>query len=257
MLGQLLAGFAIMAVITSLWTRRLSVGNTWERDTTLVLIFILTGTVLMSPILSAGSFSILHDLTGLYNLEQLFGFLLVVAGQILLCSTLLRRMVRNPEASRILKTQVIAPMFLTVPAALVFFFIGGAHRDSVPLLHTADMGPINGWMQAYWITTALSGLYLMGFAFRQLLFLREDRRHRPVADIYMVATMSGISVGVIGIATAAAGYTNTALSVLVTVAMAGWVGGLAFGASYSWRRKLQHFNTGDLQRNLDSLDELG
>jgi len=243
MLGQLLMVFAIIAVSASLWSRRLSIGNSWERDTTLALILIVTGTVMMSPILSASSFALLHNLTGLYNLEQLPGGLLCVAGDTLLCSMLLQRMVREPAASRILKRQVVAPALLATSAAWLFFFAGGAHRDPVALQHTADMGPINGWMQVYWGTTAAILSYLMSFAFRQLLSLRGADRHRPVADIYMVATMAGMAVGVIGIVTAAAGHTNTALNAIVTIAMFIWVGGLAFGASYSWQRKLRHFNT--------------
>lgn len=257
MLDQLLVGFAVVAGAVSLWTRRLSIGNAWERDTTLALIFIVAGTVMVSPILSANSFVIFRDLSGLYNLEQIPGVLLCVVGDILICSMLLRRMVHDPEASRILKTRVIAPALVAVAASWLFFFAGGAHRDPVALQHTADMGSINRWMQAYWITTAALLTYLMWFAFRQLLSLREVRRHRPIADIYLVAVMAGMAVGVIGIVTAVAGYTNTALNVIVTVTMAIWVGGLAFGASYSWRRKLRRFNMADFQRDLDSLDELG
>ena len=257
MLGQLLVGFAVVAGAVSLWTRRLSIGNAWERDTTLALIFIVAATAMVSPILSANSFVIFRDLSGLYNLEQRPGALLLAVGDILICSMLLRRMVEEPEYSRILKTRVVAPALVAVAASWLFFFAGGAHRDPVALQHTADMGPINRWMQAYWITTAVILAYLMWFAFRQLLSLREVRRHRPIADIYLVAVMAGMAVGVIGIVTAVAGYTNTAINVIVTVTMAIWVGGLAFGASYSWRRKLRRFNMTDFQRDLDSLDELG
>lgn len=240
-MGYLFAASIIVVVSWSLWTRRLSVGNHWEKDTTTALVLIVIGAVLVSPVLGVEIFAFLHKLTGLWNLENTVGDLFLVAGSSRICAMLVRRVVEEPDATQQLNRWVVIPSGIGLLLAWLCFILGGAAHDPDALRHTAAMGPLNGWIKAYWIIVSLLTVYLIMVAGRFLLILRSEPRHRPVANIYLLACLGGLLAGVLGVITAAVGHITTPGLVAVTIASIVWVGGFAVGAAYSWRRKTAAF----------------
>ena len=85
--------------------------------------------------------------------------------------------------------------------------------------------------------------YLLLFAFRVLLILRKEPRHRPVADIYLFVCVMGLvaqAIGFLGAATL--GYLTKPMMVALTISDILWIGGFVLGAAYSWRRKVAPLN---------------
>jgi hypothetical protein len=52
--------------------------------------------------------------------------------------------------------------------------------------------PTDFWLNMYWLLPCGSLTYLLGYGFRALLMLRKDPRSSRIANLYMIASASGI-----------------------------------------------------------------
>lgn len=233
---------AIVGACTwSLWTRRLAFGNHWERDTNAALVLIFGGAALITPALGIQALDFLSLPSGRFFLhtQLLLGSAFLLAGLGRICLMLIRRVIEEPGATRIIRRRVDLPSAVGLALAALCFAMGGAAHDPHALVPSSDSEPYNGWIRASWIMVSLSIGYLMLFSARVLLILRQEPRHRPVADIYLFACVMGLVaqiVGIVGIA--ALGRLTTPMMVVLAVSDVLWIGGFVLGAAYSWRRKL-------------------
>lgn len=251
-MGGYVLAVAILAVgAFGLWMRRYAFGNRWEKDTTAALVLIVGGATLTSPAMGFGGIHFLERLTGLWNVEQLLGSLFVLMGAGRICSMLIRRVISEPHASRCIHRWVDAPTGIGIILTWVCFGISGAFHDRAALSHMAGMGPTDDWIRSYWVVFSITMGYLFAFAIRLLLILRTEDRHQPVADIYLFACVAGLTDAVLSaVISGVFGYMTVATRAgLVTLDIL-FVGGFAWGAIHSWRRKVAPFN--DALRTLRS-----
>ena len=100
---------------------------------------------------------------------------------------------------RSFKQYVERPATLCIPLLLVTFSLGNGARIYKPDFFTV---PTDFWLNLYWLLLCGTLIYLLGYGIRALLVLRKDPRSRRIANIYLVASVSGIMACVVRITTA-------------------------------------------------------
>ena len=127
MLGYVYAAAIVAACTWSLWTRRLAIGNWWERDTNAALVLIFGGAALITPALGVDEINFLDLPTELLvvHLQLLLGYAFLLAGLGRICLMLVRRVIEEPAATRLIRRQVHAPSAVGVALAALCFVLGG------------------------------------------------------------------------------------------------------------------------------------
>ena len=82
------------------------------------------------------------------------------------------------------------PATLCIPLLLATFTLGNGAR-----IYRADFFevPTDFWLSIYWLLLCGMLIYLLGYGARALLILRKDPRSRTIANVYLVASASGIT----------------------------------------------------------------
>jgi hypothetical protein len=122
---------------------------------------------------------------------------------------------------------------------LATFSIGSGAR-----IYRADFFevPTDFWLSAYWLLLCGTLIYLLGYGSRALLVLRKDPRSRRVANIYLVASASGIIACTVRIVTACVPVLQPIESGTVVWFFACMCGaGFALTSAQSWRIKTKWF----------------
>ena len=121
--------------------------------------------------------------------------------------------------------------------------MSNASREYSPDLFTM---PTDGWLTAYWIVLCSMIVYLLAFGGRALLVLRRDPQSKRIADIYLMATGSGMAACTIRVITALAPtlqpWENGRL-VWLFACMCGAV--FALASAHSWLIKTKWFTKAD------------
>lgn len=133
---------------------------------------------------------------------------------------------------------VVAPMIVGATVRLLLLTVGDVSE-------TLD-DPCNPALERiYWLTLASGVAYLLGYAFRALLILRQTEAHRPMADLYLWACASGLCKCALAIAASVAprvGEVVDRIHIQQGLTLL-FVGGFALAATYSWRLKTRPFAT--------------
>jgi len=102
--------------------------------------------------------------------------------------------------------------------------------------------PTDFWLALYWLLLCGLLIYLLGYGARALLILRQDPRSRKIANIYLVASASGILACTVRIITA---YVPPLQAIeggtLVWIFACGCGAGFALTSAQSWRIKTKWF----------------
>jgi hypothetical protein len=171
----------------------------------------------------------LHDLTGLWNIEDLLGHLAYLAGLVTLAQTLAKRTnLDDPE--RFLRRRLEAPIAIALPLLIGLFIV------ATPGKHWPDLfrAPETGWMTLYWLALCTSASYLLIPILRLLWVVRRDPRSTVTANIYIAAIT--IDLGCLSSVVASrviAGYPAAVTWMLLCVAACGY----AIAPAYSWHIK--------------------
>lgn len=230
----------IACIAWSLWIRRVTWTCRWEVTATLNIALQGLAVLLMSPLASETLGKVLYDLTGKYNLEDYIGHdAYIVAASAIVYNTL-GRLQEDDAMQASFKQYVERPATLVIPLLLVTFSLGnGAH------IYRADFFtvPTDFWLSVYWLLLCGMLIYLLGYGWRALLVLRKDPRSRVIANVYLVASASGIMACVVRITTAFVPELQAVergILVWIFACICGAV--FALASAHSWRIKTKWFS---------------
>lgn len=234
-----LIAITLACVGWSLWIRRLTWSCRWEVAATLNIALQGVTVLLMSPFASETLGHWLHSLTGMWNLEDYIGHDLYVVAASAIVYNALGRLQDDHAMHKTFKQFVERPATLCIPLLLATFSLGNGAT-----VYAADFFevPTDFWLTAYWILLCCTLIYLLGYGSRALLILRRDPRSRRIANIYLIASFSGITACGIRIITALVPSLQPLENGTLVWTFACLCGaGFALTSAYSWRVRTKWF----------------
>lgn len=218
------------AVVTGycMWARRGSWREPWELGSSITVAGMFGCLLLMAPTRWAQVLSpALHALTGVWNVDDLFGHLSYLIGLTALVFALSSR--TNLDG-QFLRRRLEAPVAIMLPTLLGLFYV------AAPKEHAGDLfkAPATLWLDLYWVVLCGSAGYLLVLLWGLLRVIRRDPRATVTAHIYMVAIIvDGCCLISIVVSRLVSNYPTVITWVLLSVAASGY----ALAPTYSWRQK--------------------
>ncbi|GAY18392.1 hypothetical protein [Mycobacterium sp. shizuoka-1] len=238
-------GLGVLITVTlaclawSLWIRRVTWSCRWEIAATLNIALQGAAVLLMSPLASETVGHWLYALTGVWNLEDYLGHDCYVVAASAIVYNAMGRLQDDGATQLAFKQYVERPATLCIPLLLATFSLGTGATIYRPDFFTV---PTDFWLSAYWLVLCGTLIYLLGYGCRALLILRRDPRSRRIANVYLIASASGIVACTIRIITA---YVPPLQEVeggrLVWLFACGCAAGFALASAHSWRIKTRWF----------------
>jgi len=229
-----------LAVIAwSLWIRRVTWTCRWEVAATLNIALQGGAVVLMSPWAAETLGHWLHALTGMWGLQAFIGHDLYIVAASALVYNVLGRLEDDDEMQKSFKQYVERPATLCIPLLLATFSVGNGAR-----IYRADFFqvPTDFWLNMYWLLLCGTLVYLLAYGSRALMVLRKDPRSRHIANVYLLASVSGVVACAVRITTAFATPIPTLEGSALVWFFACMCGaGFAIGSANSWRIKTKWF----------------
>jgi hypothetical protein len=230
----------LACIAWSLWIRRVTWTCRWEVAATLNIALQGAAVLLMSPAASATVGPALHALTGKWNLEDYIGHDCYIVAASAIVYNALGRLAEDNLLQEKFKQYVERPATLCIPLLLATFSIGNGAAIYKPDFFDV---PTDFWLNMYWLLLCGTLIYLLVYGSRALLILRKDPRSRAIANIYLVASASGITACVVRITTAFVtplqDFKISSLLVWLFACLCG--AGFALTAAHSWRQKVKWF----------------
>jgi hypothetical protein len=237
--------FTALIVITlasiswSLWIRRVTWHCRWEVAATLNIALQGSAVALMSPLASETLGVALHNITGEWNLQNYIGHDCYVVAASAIVYNAVGRLADDHALQASFKQYVERPATLCIPLLLATFTLSYGSktyaRDFFAL-------PTDFWLSVYWVLLCGTLIYLLVFGSRALLVLRQDPRSRNIANLYLVASASGISACMVRIITAVIPPFQGPLSAGLVWLFACLCGaGFAVTSAHSWRQRVRWF----------------
>ncbi|MFZ0833227.1 MAG: hypothetical protein WAM92_09120 [Mycobacterium sp.] len=238
---------AIAALITitvaciawSLWIRRVTWTCRWEVAATLNIALQGAAVLLMSPLASATLGHWLHELTGKWNLEDYIGHDCYIVAASAIVYNALGRLQDDNAMQASFKQYVERPATLCIPLLLATFSMGNGAA-----IYRSDFFevPTDFWLNTYWLLLCGTLIYLLAYGSRALLVLRKDPRSRRIANVYLAASISGITACAVRIVTAYVTPLQQLEGGTLVWFFACLCGaGFAVAAAHSWRIKTKWF----------------
>ena len=179
----------LSCITWSLWIRRVTWGCRWEVAATLNIALQGAAVFLMSPFASATIGQGLHRLTGMWNLEDYIGHDCYVVAASAIVYNELGRLQEDDAMQLAFKQYVERPATLCIPLLLATFSVGNGAAIYRPDFFDV---PTDFWLSTYWLLLCGMLIYLLVYGSRALLILRRDPRSRRIANIYLLASASGV-----------------------------------------------------------------
>ena len=235
-----LIAITITCIAWSLWIRRVTWSCRWEVAATLNIALQGVAVLLMSPLASETLGHWLHSVTGMWNLEDYVGHdAYIVAASAVVYNALGR--LQDDHAMQItFKQYVERPATLCIPLLLTAFSLGNGAK-----IYRADFFdvPTDFWLSVYWLLLCGTLVYLLGYGSRALLVLRKDPRSRRIANVYLVASVSGVAACGVRITTACVPQLQSVEGgTLIWVFACGCGAGFALASAHSWRIRTKWFS---------------
>ncbi len=238
-----LIAITLGCIAWSLWIRRVTWSCRWEVAATLNIALQGAAVMLMSPLASETVGHGLHALTGMWNLEDYIGHDLYIVAASTVVYNALGRLQDDHAMQRTFKMYVERPATLCIPLLLAAFSLGNGARIYRPDFFEV---PTDFWLAAYWLLLCGTLIYLLGYGCRALLVLRRDPRSRRIANIYLVASASGIIACLVRITTAYVPALQTVEGGTLVWFFACMCGaGFALTSAQSWRIKTKWFTNAE------------
>jgi hypothetical protein len=236
-----LIAITLGCIAWSLWIRRVTWSSRWEVAATLNIALQGVAVVLMSPLASETLGHWLHALTGMWNLSAYIGHDAYIVAASAVVYNALGRLADDHAMQRTFKAYVERPATLCIPVLLATFSIGNGAKIYKPDFFEV---PTDFWLALYWTLLCAMLIYLLVYGGRALLILRKDPRSRKVANIYLVASASGILACTVRFITAwVPPLQGTEGGTLVWIFACGCGAGFALTSAQSWRIKTKWFSS--------------
>ncbi|WP_099023055.1 hypothetical protein [Mycolicibacterium palauense] len=235
-----LIAITLGCIAWSLWIRRVTWKCRWEVAATLNIALQGAAVALMSPLASETVGRLLHNLTGKWNLEDYIGHDCYIVAASAIVYNAVGRLQEDNAMQRRFKQHVERPATLCIPVLLALFTVGNGAAVYRSDFFTV---PTDLWLSMYWLVLCGTLAYLLVYGSRALLILRTDPRSRVVANIYLIASVSGLFACAVRIITAAV----PTLQALPSAHLLVWFfacscgAGFALASAHSWRIKTKWF----------------
>ena len=236
-----LIAITLGCIAWSLWIRRVTWSCRWEVAATLNIALQGFAVLMMSPWASETIGQVLYSLTGMWNLEDYIGHDAYIVAASAVVYNALGRLQDDHAMQLTFKQYVERPATLCIPLLLVTFSVGNGAKIYRPDFFEV---PTDFWLNLYWLLLCGTLIYLLGYGSRALLILRKDPRSRRIANVYLVASIAGITACVVRIVTAfvpALQAVEGGTLVWIFACMCG--AGFALASAHSWRIKTKWFTT--------------
>jgi hypothetical protein len=224
----------------SLWIRRVTWHCRWEVAATANIALQGAAVLLMSPF-AANTLGVgLHNLTGVWNLQNYLGHDCYVVAASAIVYNALGRIADDHMLQTSFKQYIERPATLCIPLLLATFTLSRGSKT-----YTRDFFalPTDFWLSVYWILLCGTLIYLLGFGFRAMLVLRKDPRSTQIATLYLLACGSGIAACSVRIITALVPAIQGPMDAALVWFFACACGaGFAVTSAYSWRQKVKWFS---------------
>lgn len=229
----------LASIAWSLWIRRVTWHCRWEVAATLNIALQGCAVALMSPLASDTLGIALHDITGVWNLQNYIGHDCYIVAASAIVYNAIGRLADDDAMQASFKQYVERPATLCIPLLLATFTLGRGSK-----IYSRDFFELRTdfWLSIYWVLLCVTLAYLLMYGSRALLVLRKDPRSRRIANLYLISSASGIAACVVRITTAlippiqgppAAGL------VWLFACLCG--AGFALSSARAWRDKLRWF----------------
>ncbi|MCV7085022.1 hypothetical protein H7H52_04640 [Mycolicibacter hiberniae] len=220
----------LMIVGYCLWVRRDTWRSRWEAGATFAIAMEGCALFLLTPWVGTQLGPALHGLFGLWYVQQLAGWLCLIAGVIGNIYHMLVRLTAPPHVWPIMRKHLLMPVGLGVAVMLVAFV-------SSPLTFEPDMltrQTGDRWLTVFAVTTCTLLTFLTGYVGRLMWSLRRDQRARTTLVLYSTAMGFAVAGGVVAIVSICLGrFGGPAILVCVSLSVAVF----AYGLARSWQAK--------------------
>lgn len=224
----------LLAVVVSLWIRRGTWSSWWEVGLSRAVALQGCALLLMSPWADGVLGPPLHRVFGLWNIEDLLGHLCLIIAAAAIVHHCLTRLAGPELLGSMFERDIQQPLTLGAPLLVAAFVEADEGRQTD--LFDAHVSTV--WLAAYWLLLGIMMVYLLGYAHRALLALRDDPRSRPTVEVFLTGVRFGIAACVIQLVTAWAGID---VSSPVWLCLCLCVLCFTYGAGRSWQAKLDWF----------------
>jgi hypothetical protein len=230
----------LACIAWSLWIRRVTWHCRWEVAATLNIALQGCAVVLISPLASETLGVALHRITGEWNLQFYLGHDCYIVAASAIVYNALGRLTDDHVLHASFKQYVERPATLCIPLLLATFTLS---RGSKTYARDFFALPTDFWLSVYWILLTATLAYLLVFGSRALLVLRQDPRSRHFANLYLMASASGIAACVVRMMSALLPTLQGPMSAGLV-----WFFCCTCGASFamisaqSWRKKIRWFS---------------
>ena len=234
-----LIAITLASIAWSLWIRRVTWHSRWEVAATLNIALQGCAVGLISPLASETVGVALHSITGEWNLQNYVGHDCYIVAASAIVYNAVGRLAEDDAIQRSFKQYVERPATLCIPLLLATFTLS---RGSKTYARDFFSLPTDFWLSVYWILLTATLAYLLLFGSRALLVLRKDPRSRHFANLYLVASASGIAACVVRMITALIPVLQGPVGAALV-----WFFCCTCGASFalisaqSWRQKIRWF----------------
>ncbi|MFN8033430.1 MAG: hypothetical protein U0Q47_09050 [Mycobacterium sp.] len=229
----------LCCIAWSLWIRHVTWTCRWEVAATLNIALQGAAVFLMSPFASETIGQVLHGLTGKWNLEDYIGHDCYVVAASAIVYNALGRLQEDKAMQEAFKQYVERPATLCIPLLLATFSVGNGAA-----VYRSDFFqvPTDFWLSTYWLLLCGTLIYLLVYGSRALLILRRDPRSRRIANVYLLASASGVVACSIRIITAyVPALQEVERGMLVWFFACTCGAGFALASAHSWRIKTKWF----------------
>lgn len=224
----------VVMVSYCLWVRRDTWWSRWEAGATFAIAMEGCALLLLTPWAAIELGPTLHSLLGLWNAQQVLGFLCLLAGVIGNVYHMLVRLTDPAHVWPIMRKHLLVPVGLCVAVMLMAFV--NTNRGFEPDLFAVLRG--DHWVTAFEVTGAAVLLYLTGYIGRLMLSLRHDHRARTTLALFLAAMTFAVAACLVGITSIYIGrdagpaiWACACLSVMI----------FAYGLAQSWQAKKAWF----------------
>ena len=229
----------LASIAWSLWIRRVTWHCRWEVAATLNIALQGCAVALMSPLCADTLGVVLHNITGEWNLQNYVGHDCYIVAASAIVYNVVGRLEDDDALQRSFKQWVERPATLCIPLLLATFTLSYGSKT-----YASDFFALRTdfWLSVYWVLLTGTLSYLLIFGSRALLVLRRDPRSRNIANLYLIASASGICACMVRMVTAVIppfqGPVGAAL-VWLFACLCG--AGFALTSAQSWRQRLRWF----------------
>ncbi|HXY65931.1 MAG TPA: hypothetical protein VEI45_16630 [Mycobacterium sp.] len=229
----------LASIAWSLWIRRVTWHCRWEVAATLNIALQGCALALMSPLCSESLGVALRNITGEWNLQNYVGHDCYVVAASAIVYNAVGRLEDDDALQTSFKQYVERPATLCIPLLLATFTLS---RGSTVYARDFFALPTDFWLSVYWVVLTGTLAYLLVFGSRALLVLRKDPRSKRFANLYLVASASGISACTVRMITALIAPLQGPLGTALVWLFACTCGaGFALISAQSWRQKVKWF----------------